>query len=163
MGCANTRYLRKERESCAPVVLPMSGFSRMPSGSAWRAKRHSSVAKQQRTPFARSTTPSTSFPTHTPKDHHVLSSFPPGSDLCSLPQTSRPFPLWPPRSKARSARISGDYGRSDEQNSRDGQRGGCRKSGTLAKISALHEVGCMSLVRPEGHRFKEMNDPFAAA
>src|SRR6202162_1962711 len=89
----------------------------------------------------------TSFPTHTPKDHHVLSSFPPSSDLCSLPQSLHPFPLWTPRSKERSARISGDYGRSDErQNSRDGQRGGCRKSGTLTKISARHEVGCMGLV-----------------
>jgi hypothetical protein len=35
----------------------------------------------------------------------------------------------------------------------------CRKSGTLAKISARHEVGCMGLVRPEGRRFKEMNNP----
>jgi hypothetical protein len=87
-------------------------------------------------------------------------SFPPGSDLCSLPQSLRPFPLWPPRSKERSARISEDYCRSNErQNSRDGQRGGCRKSGTLAKISARHEVGCMGLVRPEGRRFKEMNNP----
>lgn len=100
------------------------------------------------------------FPTHTPKDHHVLSSFPPGSDLCSLPKSLRPFPLWPPRSKQRSARISGDYCRSNErQNIAMGQRGGCRKSGTLAKISARHEVGCMGLVRPEGRRFKEMNNP----
>jgi hypothetical protein len=49
--------------------------------------------------------------------------------------------------------------RDERQNSRDGQRGGCRKSGTLAKISARHEVGRMGLVRPEGRRFKEMNNP----
>jgi hypothetical protein len=39
------------------------------------------------------------------------------------------------------------------------QRGGCRKSGTLAKISARQEVEYMGLVRPEGRRFKEMNNP----
>ena len=40
-----------------------------------------------------------------------------------------------------------------------GQRIGCRKSGTLAKISARQEVEYMGLVRPEGRRFKEMNNP----
>ncbi len=40
-----------------------------------------------------------------------------------------------------------------------GIRGGCQKFGTLAKISACHEVGRMGLVRPEDRRFKEMTDP----
>ena len=38
-------------------------------------------------------------------------------------------------------------------------RGGCRKVGTLAKISARHEVGRVGSVRPEDRRFKEMADP----
>ena len=37
-------------------------------------------------------------------------------------------------------------------------RGGCRKLGTLVKISARHEVERMGLVRPEDRRFKEMTD-----
>jgi hypothetical protein len=41
-----------------------------------------------------------------------------------------------------------------------GQRGGCRKFGTLAKISARHEVGRMGSVRPEDRRSKEMTNPF---
>ena len=38
-------------------------------------------------------------------------------------------------------------------------RGGCQKFGTLVKISARDEVGCLGLVRPEDRRFKEMADP----
>jgi hypothetical protein len=40
-----------------------------------------------------------------------------------------------------------------------GIRGGCRKFGTLAKISARHEVGRMGSVWPEDRRFQEMTDP----